>query len=277
MKAAHTHPAPSALERALLVAGANDSGVADSPAHRAMLARLLSIRAPSAESADALYARIARGGEGESAFLAGPAAMRRFGYGAWVRQVPPQLAARFVGLGCPWRAGLPAVASHVVDLGCGAGVDSWIAARSGARAWGVDIRDVLRPQADAFPTGVRFTTCSAEGTDVPVGWADLLIANGLPQLLSPVLAPPVLAEATRILRPHGEMRVVALVAQLARSDDADLVLAARRTGKPLRAELLRVFEGAGLVITAVEPLPSPYRAEPHRSMIDAVLVVARRA
>lgn len=229
-------------------------------------------------AADHVYRPLGDGVAGEEGFVHGREALRLTGYGQLADVASPGAAERFLGLGCPWLAGLPEPAATVVDLGCGSGLDCEIAAAHVGPAGmviGVDVRDRLVVRNTA---GIRYRRASADKTGLPDGSANLVIANGLPPLLSPSEAPAALGEIRRVLRAAGELRAVVLVGRTDQCDDADVGLVrGRRTGKPLLEDIHHAVEGAGLAIQEAWWRYAPFvDAARHRDEA-AVLLVARRA
>lgn len=101
----------------------------------------------------------------------------------------------------------------VVDLGCGAGIDVFLAAADVApsgRAIGVDVLSEMVARARAFAdTGevghVEFLEAEMESVPLPDGSADVVISNGSINLSA--RKSRVLAEAHRMLRPGGRLCV----------------------------------------------------------------------
>lgn len=234
---------------------------------------------PSAERPDDVYERMASGGSGEWMFASGRAALARVGYGALADGIPDAVADRFAGLGCPWRHGIPEPGAIIVDLGCGSGVDAVIAARAAGpkgRVIGVDTRDRLFPGS---LESVTFRVAPADATGLPSDLASLVVANGLPPLMAPSTAGPVIAEARRLLISGGQLRALVLVAgpdvSLVAVDDTT-ILNAVRCGKPLCVRFRSLFAAAGFDDVDISYLPSPFADGFDAGPISAVLVEARR-
>jgi arsenite methyltransferase len=145
---------------------------------------------------------------------------------AWLEGVPEDTIASFAGTGNPFSLGAPRRGEHVVDVGCGAGIDSLIAARmvgpSGAVV-GVDMTPAMvdRARASAAHDGfanVRFHEGLAESLPVPDGWADVVISNGVLNLFPDKLAG--LQEMARVLKPGGRLQIGDILVQKSVGDKA---------------------------------------------------------
>lgn len=108
--------------------------------------------------------------------------------------------------------------SIVLDLGCGAGVDSLIAARRvgvGGRVIGIDFSDAMlaRARRAAETWGARITFCRAEGERLPLRPAavDVALVNGIFNL-NPV-RDALFRELARVVRPGGAVYAAELVTQ----------------------------------------------------------------
>ncbi len=116
-----------------------------------------------------------------------------------------------LGVGDPVRHAEPAEGEVVVDLGCGAGIDTLLAAGAvgpGGRAVGVDMLDSMLDRARAFADqagldNTEFVRGEMEDLPLPDGTADVVVANGTINLTG--RKSRVLAEAHRVLRPGGRM------------------------------------------------------------------------
>ena len=132
---------------------------------------------------------------------------------AWFDGIPESTIASFAGTGNPFSMGVLSAGEHVVDVGCGAGIDSLIAARmvgpSGAVV-GVDMTaamiDKARTNAAAAGfTNTRFHQGFAESLPVEDGWADVVISNGVLNLFPDKFV--ALQEMARVLKPGGRLQV----------------------------------------------------------------------
>lgn len=147
-------------------------------------------------------------------FHTGRPLARILGYeDAWLEGIPEGTIASFAGTGNPFSMGALAPGERVVDVGCGAGIDSMIAAKmvgpSGAVV-GVDMTPAMLDKArtNAAAAGfsnTRFHQGLAESLPVEDGWADVVISNGVVNLFPDKFA--ALGEMARALRPGGRLQI----------------------------------------------------------------------
>ena len=131
----------------------------------------------------------------------------------WMEGVPEPSIASFAGTGNPFSLRPLAPAERVVDVGCGAGIDSMIAAKmvgSTGRVIGVDMTPPMLAKAregakSAGFTNVEFLEGFAEALPVPDEWADVVISNGVMNLFPDKLAG--LQEMARVLKPGGRLQI----------------------------------------------------------------------
>ena len=160
-------------------------------------------------------------------FHTGRRLARLLGYqDAWLEGVPEASIASFAGTGNPFSLGVLRTGEHVVDVGCGAGIDSLIAARmvgpSGAVV-GVDMTPAMvdRARAGAAHGGfanVRFHEGLAESLPVADGWADVVISNGVLNLVPE--KERAVAELARVLKPGGRLQIGDILIGQALPDEA---------------------------------------------------------
>ncbi len=153
-------------------------------------------------------------------FHTGRRLTRLLGYNdAWLDGVPEESIAAFAGTGNPFSLGVLRAGERVVDVGCGAGIDSLIAARmvgpSGSVV-GVDMTPTMLDRArasaaDAGLSNVRFHEGFAESLPVSDGWADVVISNGVLNLFPDKLAG--LHEMARVLRRGGRLQIGDILVQ----------------------------------------------------------------
>jgi SAM-dependent methyltransferase len=131
----------------------------------------------------------------------------------WLEGLPQAAVASFAGVANPFHWGLPQPGERVVDVGAGAGLDALIAARAvgpeGA-VIGVDMTPAMLDRAraaadEAGLTNVEFREGLAERLPVPADWADLVISNGVINLVPDKVR--AYRQVARALRPGGKVQV----------------------------------------------------------------------
>src|SRR6266516_2490851 len=146
-------------------------------------------------------------------FHTGRGLASRLGYEAGVVDALPDRAVEsFAGVGNPFSLRRLAPGEKVVDIGSGAGFDSFIAAAQvgpGGRVTGIDMTAEMlaksRQTAKALRLGqVEFREGLAEALPVQDAWADVVISNGVINLCADKQA--VFAEIFRVLRPGGRLQ-----------------------------------------------------------------------
>ena len=147
-------------------------------------------------------------------FHTGQKAATNAGYrDEWLGGLPKQAVASFAGVSNPFHWGLPSPGERVVDVGSGAGMDALIAARAVGRhgaVVGVDMTPAMLDRAreaaaEASLPNVEFRHGLAESLPVRDGWADLVISNGVINLVPDKLG--AYREIARVLRPGGRVQV----------------------------------------------------------------------
>jgi SAM-dependent methyltransferase len=126
--------------------------------------------------------------------------------------LPRDAVVSYCGIACPLPFVAPKPGATVVDVGCGSGVDAMLLAqRVGERGQvvGIELTEELLRKAQvlgrhARSRNLRFERGLAEDLPLPAESADLVLANGVVNLLvdDKVRA---LAEAWRVLRPGGQL------------------------------------------------------------------------
>ena len=150
----------------------------------------------------------------EQKFPVGPASAKRLGYDAHeIDSLPPSVTESFAGVGNPLALGALRAGQIVLDLGCGAGLDSILAARRVAprgKVIGVDFAAEMVEKAKRNAKGVgtpnvEFRQGEADALPVRDGSVDVVISNGVFNLC--IDKPKVLSEAFRVLRPGGRIQM----------------------------------------------------------------------
>jgi SAM-dependent methyltransferase len=173
------------------------------------------------------YAEVASDPEKGFHFHTGRPAAEMLGYAdAWVDALPASAVESFAGTGNPFSLGEIKAGEHVVDIGSGAGFDSLIAARlvgPTGHVVGVDMTtEMLKKARDAAAEAgldnVEFREGYGEALPVPDGWADVVISNGVLNLMPDKSA--ALREMSRVLKPTGRLQIADILVQKAVSDNA---------------------------------------------------------
>jgi len=156
------------------------------------------------------YREVATEPHGRFHFHTGRPLASRLGYeSAPVEALPDRAVESFAGVGNPFSLRRLEPGERVIDIGSGAGFDSFIAAGqvgSAGKVVGVDMTpEMLEKSADtaaALGVGnVEFRKGLAEALPVEDGWADVVISNGVINLCADKRA--VFDEVWRVLRPGG--------------------------------------------------------------------------
>jgi SAM-dependent methyltransferase len=143
-------------------------------------------------------------------FHTGRELARRLGYDeAAVTALPDRAVESFAGVANPFAPRPLAPGERVVDIGSGAGFDSFLAADQvgpGGRVVGVDMTPEMLEKATATAAElgldhVEFRAGLAESLPIEDAWADVVISNGVINLCADKHA--VLTEIHRVLRPGG--------------------------------------------------------------------------
>ncbi len=151
---------------------------------------------------------------------------------AWLEGIPKASVESFAGTGNPFSLGEIKPGEQVVDMGCGAGMDSLIAARMvgpKGRVIGVDMTAAMIEKgraaaAEAGLDNVEFRNGFGEDLPVPDGWADVVISNGMLNLMPDKSVP--LKEMQRVLKTMGRLQIGDILVQeeLSESDKRDIDL-----------------------------------------------------
>jgi SAM-dependent methyltransferase len=137
----------------------------------------------------------------------------------WLVGIPESSIESFAGTGNPFSLGELRPGEKVVDVGCGAGIDSLIAAGMVGPDGGVvgvdmspDMLDKARQAAEeAGRDNVEFRPGYGEELPVEDGWADVVISNGVLNLMPDKSA--ALKEMNRALKPGGRLQIGDILVQ----------------------------------------------------------------
>ena len=139
----------------------------------------------------------------------------------WLDAIPEATIASFAGTGNPFSVGRLSAGENVVDVGCGVGIDSLIAATMvgpAGRVVGVDMTPemIAKASAGAHHAGISnvdFRQGLAEALPIENDWADVVISNGVVNLFPDKLAG--FQEIARVLKPGGRLQMGDILVQKA--------------------------------------------------------------
>ena len=160
------------------------------------------------------FAKVAQSPENEQASPVGPESAKVLGYDAnEIDGLPVEVTESFSGVGNPLSLGKITPGQTVLDLGCGAGLDSILAARRVGQSGtviGIDMTPEMLDKAkrnavSAGVSNIEFHLAEADELPVEDETVDVVISNGVFNLC--LDKPKVLAELTRILTPGGRLQM----------------------------------------------------------------------
>ena len=166
------------------------------------------------------YAAVATSPEQGFHFHTGRPLAKLLGYREeWLTGIPEAAIASLAGTGNPFSLGPLEPGEQVVDVGCGAGIDTLIASKmvgAEGRVIGVDMTRAMlekarRSAAEMGALNVEFREGLAESLPVAEGSADVVISNGVLNLFPDKLAG--LGEMARVLRRGGRLQIGDIVVQ----------------------------------------------------------------
>lgn len=159
------------------------------------------------------YRDVAMHPDGEFHFHTGRPLAALLGYDPRVvDHLPDRAVESFAGVANPFSLHPVGQDDRVVDIGSGGGFDSVVAAQlvgPGGHVVGVDMTPEMLAKARVTATTLGFDHLEfregiAEELPVDDGWADLVIANGVLNLVADKAR--VFAEIARVLRPGGRLQ-----------------------------------------------------------------------
>jgi arsenite methyltransferase len=138
---------------------------------------------------------------------------------AWLQGISPLAVESFAGTGNPFSLGALNSGDRVVDVGCGAGMDSLIAAGlvgNDGQVVGVEMTPAMLEKARRAAAGsrienVEFRQGYGEALPVADSWADLVISNGVLNLMPDKIA--ALQEMARVLKPNGRLQIADIMVE----------------------------------------------------------------
>jgi SAM-dependent methyltransferase len=160
------------------------------------------------------YSAAARDPSGQHPFAVGRELALGVGYPAEVLdRLPGAAVASFAGVAAVSVTAALGLGDRVLDLGCGAGLDSLVAAERvgpGGEVLGVDFSaDMLARAASAGAGRVTWARASAEALPLADASVDVALVNGIFNL-NPGRS-RILAELARVVRPGGRVHAAELI------------------------------------------------------------------
>jgi arsenite methyltransferase len=160
------------------------------------------------------YKEVAVDPHGEFHFHTGRRLAARLGYDdAVVSSLPDVAVESFAGVANPFSIAQISAGERVVDIGSGAGFDSFVAANLVGKSGSVIGIDMTSEMLDKSRTTaaelelshIEFREGLAETIPVGDGWADVVISNGVFNLCADKQS--VFDEVLRVLRPGGRLQL----------------------------------------------------------------------
>jgi SAM-dependent methyltransferase len=192
----------------------------------------------------------------------------------WIERLPRGAVVSMAGTGNPFTLGQLDPGERVVDCGSGAGADALIAARlvgPTGHVIGVDMTvEMLRAAranaAEAELANVEFREGLLEALPIETGWADVVISNGVLNLVPDKAA--AIAEMYRVLRPGGRLQAADIVLErpVSATSKHDVSLwTGCIAGGLLTDELVALFSAAGFVDVEIVPGRDVFAGAPQQS------------
>ncbi len=160
------------------------------------------------------YSKVASGPDGHFRYPTGRAGLEALAYDKrMIEAISDAIAASFCGVGNPFTLGPIHRGETVLDIGCGGGVDAFIAAITvgpEGKVVGIDMIPEMLERAEANLQkapfkNLSFELASAEDLPFPDEDFDVVISNGVFNLIPDKVK--ALAEVYRVLKPGGRFMV----------------------------------------------------------------------
>ena len=165
------------------------------------------------------YAQVAKNPEGQFKYPTGKNGLEALGYDKnLIDALPIAVASSYCGVGNPFAVGKIKPGEHILDIGCGAGVDAILAAMLAGRkgsAIGVDIVSEMIQRAESNLAlmdleNVKFQKASGESLPFAEDTFDVVISNGVINLIPD--KEDAMSEVIRVLRPAGRLMMADQIA-----------------------------------------------------------------
>ena len=165
------------------------------------------------------YAAVSQEPGTDFIFPTGRAWAEDLGYPPELAAVPAAAAESFAGVANPWALGRLSPGERVLDLGCGAGTDSLVAAQMvgpQGHVTGIDMTPEMLAKARSAAaelgvTNVDFVEGEIEALPFPDESFDVVISNGVVDLVPDKDA--VFDEIYRVLAPGGRIQIADVTIQ----------------------------------------------------------------
>ena len=160
------------------------------------------------------YEKVARNPEGLFKYPTGRAGMEGLNYDPELMEALPDIVINtYCGVGNPFSIGPVHTGEVVLDIGCGAGVDTLLAGKMtgpGGMAVGIDLTSEMLERAEknlelTDLKNVDFQEASGEDIPFEDNHFDVVISNGVINLIPD--KPAALKEIIRVLKPGGRLMI----------------------------------------------------------------------
>jgi ubiquinone/menaquinone biosynthesis C-methylase UbiE len=209
-----------------------------------------------------MYTAVATNPQGSFHFEMGRAMADRLGYSpSDLDRIPQEAIESFAGVGHFFHLANLVAGEHVVDLGSGSGMDTFVAALKvgpAGQVTGVDMTDAQLAKATHLAEragfhNVTYSRAYIEETGLPAASCDCVISNGVINLAADKRR--VFLEAARLLKAGGRLAISDIVTELPLPENvvcnADL-WAACIGGAAQQDDYRAAIETAGLRVERVE-------------------------